>query len=171
MTKAGITKYLNISNLLTILVIGFVIYTQAPVIYSNFDKENTTISSYQADVYSKSETILFPPNNKSIVIFWASWCAPCKFEMDRFKSAILDKDIPSKYIYAINPFESKKEIEKFITQNKYPFIFIQSNQSLIRQLGVKGTPTVLFLSKNRVKRLTTGISPLGILKAEWFLEE
>lgn len=156
------------SNLLTLLILGFVLSRQFPVLTNNVKQENKFIKSESVRAFTDQKMIDFPPSNsKVIAIFWASWCGPCKFEMSRLKRSVESGSIPKDAIFAINPFESETEIRKFLKNNEYPFTFVDS--SLAKDLGVSVTPTTIFFDKGHITSMSSGISIWGIWKAELYL--
>ncbi|MDP7321552.1 MAG: TlpA disulfide reductase family protein [Bacteriovoracaceae bacterium] len=165
-------RFFSLSNILFLSLLVFVLYKNIPVIKNNFNKTGHLLKVHKAKVYSpESENYLnFPPDRKSLVIFWMSTCGPCKLEMARLKSSVNDGKINKNAIFAINPFETEKEIRKFIKKNDFPFIFI-SDPNLSKDLNITATPTILFLDKNIVKNMKTGISFTGIWSAENFLND
>ena len=162
------------SNLVTLLILVVVLILKAPLWISNGKKEGTIIDSGSYSVFgtpSSGTLISFPsPQKKSLVIFWASWCGPCKLEMARLKKSVESGNISKNKIFAVNPFEASQEIKKFVAENKYPFTFINAPDLGI-QLHIEATPTTLLLDGNRIHTLTTGVSLIGIWRAEIFLNE
>jgi cytochrome c biogenesis protein CcmG/thiol:disulfide interchange protein DsbE len=157
------------SNLVLLVLIVFLAIKQGPVILNNFKNEGIFIPVNQYPVIASKNKTTFPPVNNSIAIFWASWCGPCKLEMQRLKTSIEEGKIRAGSIYAINAFETPAEVEGFISQNKFPFIFLDA-PLLNSILKIKATPTVVFLSKNEVVSSSSGMSLIGIWKAESFLK-
>lgn len=162
------------SNLLTLSILIIVLILKAPLWLRNAEKEGTSIEPQSYAVLGTSSSdpsITFPDLKKrSLVIFWASWCGPCKVEMARLKKSVESGNISRDKIFAVNPFEGTFEIEKFMAENKYPFIFIEA-PNLGNKLQIEATPTTLFLDGNRIHTLSTGLSLIGIWRAEIFLSE
>lgn len=143
-----------------------------PRIYNNFKNEDQTITPINHSVLLNPGTSLeFPLQNKnSLIIFWASWCAPCKLEMNRLKKSVEEKKISPDQIFAINPFEEKEIELAFINKEKYPFIFLRDELNTLKiQLKIEQTPTVLLFEKTHLKKISSGISLIGIFQAETFL--
>ncbi len=156
----------NKHNLIfTFLLIAFFLIIQGPNLINNFQMQGSTLDKLNAQNIATNEEFLFPPNGNSVVIFWATWCAPCKLEMKRLQSSIEAKEIKPKQVFAYNPFEETPVIKKFISEHKYDFQFFSSQPALEKVVKVKATPTYLWLEKNKIYRMTTGISLINL----WWL--
>ena len=153
------------------LVISIILYTRGGAILYNFSLEGKAINSLSTTQYTVSPhtEVIFPPKGKSIGIFWHSQCAPCKVEMIRLKRSVESNSMDSLKIFAINPFESDQEIEKFIHKNQYPFQFIKDT-GISKSLNIEVTPTTVFIESNELKSIHSGMSFLGIWLAESFLK-
>jgi cytochrome c biogenesis protein CcmG, thiol:disulfide interchange protein DsbE len=162
------------SNILFLLLFAFLLWRQVPLLLNNMEFQGSQIQPTLCSIIEISHgdnEILFPPNrSKSIVIFWASWCGPCKIEMERLKTSIKNGKMPSNLIFAINPFEPIEVIRKFITSHDYPFTYIEAPH-LAKDLNIEVTPTTLFIDENAgIASISSGMSILGIWKAERFFK-
>lgn len=156
--------------LASLVLIALFSYLHIPTFFKNTENEGKKIISRPYAVFNKSEIMTFPfENSNSVAIFWASWCAPCKLEMARLKSSVEAGKIPKENIFAINPFENRVEILKFINQNSYPFAFIEAPE-LSSELQIDRTPTILLFEKDKIKSISSGISLLTVWKAEWLFK-
>lgn len=164
-------KHLTFSNLLFIAGVIYLTLTTLPSMLSNWGSEGQLLISKEhlvLEAKSSDRTVAFPNPSRSIAIFWATWCAPCKLEMKRLSTSVKEGEIPSGAIIAINPFESKEIVRNFLKKNSYPFTFIE-DKGLAEQLKVTRTPTTLFIENNKVQSVSSGLSFIGIWRAESFL--
>ena len=151
-----------------LILVGFVLYTQGPIIYENFQNQGKTFPQTRF-LHLKTQTEIQLPNAKrNLLIFWASWCGPCKLEMERIKKSIESGKIPGEQVYAINPYESVSKVQAFLQKNSYPFQFVKP-LSPIRDVEVKATPTFVWLDGKMIRKMSTGIHLVGIYLLETFL--
>lgn len=157
------------SKFLSIALIGFFLWSQGPAIMNALMKEGTRLTpkSYPVISPAGAPDVLLS-TGKQVVIFWASWCGPCKLEMGRFKNSVEDGSISAGSIYAVNPFESPEVVRDFLKKTPYPFNFLDA-KALADELRVTVTPTEIFIDNGTVTRMSTGISIIGIIRAESFL--
>ena len=159
------------TNLISVLLLGFIVYKQAPAVLNNFKKEGSTLNSKEYIELRTNKKINFPSkkaNERALAIFWATWCGPCKVEMERLHKSVAEGKLSSDRIYAINPFENEAVIRRFISKGPYNFQFISSPYAA-RALEVKSTPTTIFLEGHHVESMSSGLSLIGIWRAEQYL--
>lgn len=155
--------------LFPLALLAFFIWKQTPLLLNSFRQEGRIIESKSYPLLQEEGIAEFAPKNaKAIAVFWASWCAPCKIEMHRLKNSVENGEIPKGSVFAINPFEDDQEIKKFLAQHYYPFTFIDA-KDLALKLNIYSTPTTLFIENGKITSMNTGLSLIGIWRAEQFL--
>lgn len=156
-------------NILTLIILILVLWKQLPLLMTSFKMEGEPIPSKKYPVINSDQAVLFPPQTgRAMAIFWATWCAPCKLEMERLQKSVEERKISEGKIFAINPFESKDISSVFIRKNKYPFVFIEA-QDVAERINIMATPTTLLLEDQKIHSMSSGLSIIGIWKAESFL--
>lgn len=158
-------KYL--SNALFLFLLGFFAYRQLPAIISNYKQQGQVFSpvTYN-ELITNKEISLFESQENYIVFFWASWCAPCKLDMQRLRQSVDNKKIPKSRILLVNIGEPTKTIENYIKKNQLPFTFINDRGELVKKLNIKVTPTMALIEKGELSSLSSGLSLIGIYRAE-----
>lgn len=164
-------KFFKLKNFLYFAVIGYLLISTLPRIVNNFNHEGKDIEVKEylvIEANNVDKKLLFPANQRSIAIFWATWCAPCRLEMARLTTSVKNGSIPSGSIIAINPFESPEIVRSFLKKESFPFTFIE-DKGLSQAFSVNTTPTTLFIEDKKIISLSSGLSFIGIWKAEQFL--
>ncbi len=107
-------------------------------------------------------------NEPALIIFWNTWCGPCKIEMRRLQNSIIEGKIPSGKVYAISMGEPVKTIESFVLEHEYAFqFFVDTESKNLQTYKVPGTPTTYHFNRHhQVIWAATGLDPLSIQRAE-----
>lgn len=107
-----------------------------------------------------------------IVVFWATWCEPCRLELNRINKMMANGEIKSNQFLAINIQESKKVIEQFLEKNQWQFLIaLDESGSVSEKYKVTGTPTIVFIdTQGKINWISTGLSPLLEYRIKSFLK-
>lgn len=166
-------KSLKIKDIIFYTLIILFLAVRVPLYFSQSKSEGITLKKAMLET-SDLRSIGFPKKKeKSILIFWATWCGPCSFELNRINNAIIEKEIDSKYIYAINMGEDPEVVKKEVAKKDYKFsYFYNFNNELLSQLNIEVTPTIVFLTdEHKVEWITSGISPTLIYRMKKFIKD
>jgi cytochrome c biogenesis protein CcmG/thiol:disulfide interchange protein DsbE len=146
-------------------------YTKLPSLYHNFSLQNNPAPV--ASLMSLSgESIEFPQTGKKVVlIFWATWCGPCKVEMNRLNKMMAQGLIRPEQLIAVNIGEDQKTVADFLSKENYQLKVAMDVSNLVADsYKVSGTPTVVFIDENaQVNWVTTGVSPTLEQRVKSFL--
>lgn len=84
---------------------------------------------------------------KTVLNFWATWCAPCRQEMPIFQSAY-EQYRPEIQVIGLNAGESATEIREFLDEFGIDFdIAIDIDGSVQGQFAVLGLPITFFIDE------------------------
>jgi len=91
---------------------------------------------------------------KTVLIFWASWCPHCDEIMPVLKEYYNPKNKRELEIVAVSIDESRNEVEAAIEKNSYAsWINIAElqgwNGQIVEEYGIAATPTIFILDKNK----------------------
>lgn len=86
----------------------------------------------------------------SVILFWATWCPYCETLMPHLE--VIHRRYRSKGVkfYAINIFEDG-EIDPvaYFTNKKYTYLQLLDGDELAEKFGVRGTPALYVVDKNK----------------------
>lgn len=156
-----------IGNLLFVLIFALFAYRQIPVVINNYRAQGIDLGPIQAhNLETKQDVQILDSEKNYVVIFWATWCAPCKVEMSRLRRSVDQGKIPKENILAVNLGESYTAINRYLLENKFPFTFVDDKGVLVKKFQVNSTPTVVLIEKGKTTSVSSGISFIGIFRAE-----
>ncbi|MGR7813283.1 TlpA family protein disulfide reductase [Lacinutrix undariae] len=98
-----------------------------------------------------------------VVALWATWCVPCKNELDAFAEVYDDwMDETGVKIYAISIDDSRtvKRVKPLVSGKDWPFeILLDTNSDLKRQLNAPTIPLTLLVKNNKILYRHSGYTP------------
>jgi thiol-disulfide isomerase/thioredoxin len=103
-----------------------------------------------------------------LLIFWATWCQPCKESLPEVLAFARERRVP---IMAVTD-EGKGELDAFFARWKQPFpehVISDEDRLSFASYGVSGTPTIVYVDGGHIVRsYTVGYSrPRGLLIEGW----
>lgn len=104
---------------------------------------------------------LADPDEKTVMVFWASWCPPCKLELARLNKLVESKPHMAKRIIAVSIGEPAELVRKTAGERGYKFEVAsdEAGEAAVRY-KIEGTPTIILKNPgNGIKWMTAGISP------------
>ena len=96
-----------------------------------------------------------------VLIFWATWCGPCKVELKRLNALVEQKKIAPSDVLAISVGENSETVKAFVdAENLSLNIGLDSRGELAKVFKIQGTPTVVLLDpQGGIDWMTMGVSP------------
>jgi len=97
-------------------------------------------------------------NKNVLLVFWASWCSPCKMEIPIINS--IYKDYKDKVnVLSINSLEKKDVVLKAIEELKITYPVVLDEKGKINtEFKVNSLPTIYFIKDNKVVKVSRGFS-------------
>lgn len=148
-----------------------VVAQRIPSILNMYGVEGTSAQSAVAFDLSGQE-ISIPLRSKHILVFWATWCGPCKIELGRINKMIVSGEIASDSVLAVSIAEDPILVSSFVKEQKYFFkVAVDQSGKTAELYRVTGTPTIIFIGDNhKVEWMTTGLSPSLEFRIRSFLK-
>jgi len=133
-------KYTHIVLLLVIVLLGACTETEmstAPEFaLQNLDGETVSLSDFQGQPV--------------VINFWASWCAPCRFEMPELADKYRDLESAGLVVLGVN-VTSQDSVEgatQFVEDFEIPFPILLDTEGTVEELyNASSTPTTIFVDE------------------------
>lgn len=103
-------------------------------------------------------------NNDIIVIsLWATWCLPCKNELDAINDVYTDwQDETGVKVYAVSVDDSRtvSRVKPLVNGKAWDFeILLDTNNDLKRELGAATVPLTLIIKNGKIVYRHSGYTP------------
>lgn len=163
--RAFLGRLLDVSALLLVV---FVLWQTVPRWMAAFRAAGQAVSDEALHAPGGTARPPHTPGSSTLWVFWATWCAPCHFEMKRLKAAVDEGALDPARVVAINMGEDDAAIRDYVAREKIPFpVLVDVDGVYQRELGVEVTPTFVFINADgSVAEMSTGLSPLVVWKAK-----
>jgi cytochrome c biogenesis protein CcmG, thiol:disulfide interchange protein DsbE len=135
------------------LIIAAIVSTQ--IMYAGGENEVKDLPTAQVeDLNGKKldfKTTL-QPGKLYVISFWASWCVPCKKELNNMVDLAASwKEKYNAEIIAVSTDDSraKSKVKSYVVGENWPFlVLLDQNQDLMRALGIQQIPYTLIVDGN-----------------------
>jgi len=86
-----------------------------------------------------------------LVNFWATWCAPCRYEMPFLQQIYEDWPGDELLLLTINVGESSSDVSQFMQSEGFSFtVLLDGEVAVAQRYNVQGIPTTLFIDKEGI---------------------
>ena len=81
-----------------------------------------------------------------ILDFWASWCPPCREQLERLAS--LEKDVPGLVVLAVNVDTRREKVDRYVRRAQMPRrVLLDPSGAIAGHYGVQGMPWTVLLDE------------------------
>lgn len=159
-------------NIVFAFILSYVAAQRIPSILEMYNTEGKLAQSATVKELN-NQLIVIPLKKKHIIVFWATWCGPCKVELGRINKMILNREIDAGLVLAVSVAEDSELVKSVVTDHGYLFkVAIDQTGKAAELYKVSGTPTLLFLDNDqKIQWMTTGLSPSLEFRIRSFLKE
>ena len=104
----------------------------------------------------------------TLVVYWATWCAPCREEIPTLIALRNDFSKDEIEIIGVSVDEAYMSIEHFVTTNRINYDIAKNNESLDQAFGpIRYIPTIVILDQGgKVHQRHTGVVGPNILRGQ-----
>ncbi|WP_028872474.1 TlpA family protein disulfide reductase [Psychroserpens burtonensis] len=122
---------------------------------------NAVIKSLDGDRTTLQE--ISEDNDLIVVSLWATWCVPCKNELDAINDVYTDwQDETNVQVYAISVDDSRtvSRVKPLVNGKAWDFtILLDTNNDLKRELGASTVPLTLIIKNGKIVFRHSGYTP------------
>lgn len=122
-------------------------------------------SSALKDLRGKAVNIQSVCEDDEIVVlsFWATWCAPCKNELDAINDIYDDmqEDVDFKlFAISIDDARTVKLVKPLVNGKDWAFdVLLDTNNDLKRKLGIASVPATFVIKNSEIVKRISGYKP------------
>lgn len=154
-------KWFTFSNAIFAAFLLFVLWQKVPTFISHWQLEGKPSPIFALHDLEGNEINLAKVNHKLLLVFWATWCGPCKVELSRVQHLIDTGKLKKENVIAISSNEDRKLVAEAVKSRSYTFpVALDPNSRIANQFQVTGTPTTILRDEEgKIAWITTGLSP------------
>lgn len=150
-------------NQLTFMKKFFLVCSLASFLISNSQSDLPNVNLKTLTGKSTSIKKIAQKNELIIISLWATWCVPCKNELDAvaevYDEWMTETDVVY-YAVSIDDSRTSKRIKPMVNGKDWEFeILLDENSDLKRAFGVSTVPYTTIIKNGRVVYKHTGYTP------------
>lgn len=115
----------------------------------------------QVQLINGSSRNLSDPTEKLVIVFWATWCPPCKVELARVNRMVENNPSWAEKVVAVSLGEDAATVSAAAKERGYLFqVGYDESSQLGEKFQVQATPTILLKDlENKFAWRSSGVSP------------
>ena len=137
------------TRLMALTTVGLVFLSQAP----GSTAPDFTLKTLAGD----TATLSHFQGRPVFLNFWATWCKPCRSEMEQIASAYRAHVDEGLQVFAIDLTDQERklnDVRKFVEELQMPFPVLLDEKGKVRKrYALRGVPTSVFIDAGGVVRL------------------
>ena len=150
-------------NQLTFMKKFFLVCSLASFVISNSQSDLPNVNLKTLTGKSTSIKKIAQKNELIIISLWATWCVPCKNELDAvaevYDEWVSETDVVY-YAVSIDDSRTSKRIKPMVNGKDWEFeILLDENSDLKRAFGVSTVPYTTIIKNSRIVYKHTGYTP------------
>lgn len=160
------------TNIVVLFALAYLALTRLPGVVEMYKLEGEVPPTAQVQDLATGASITLPFTEKKVLVFWATWCGPCKVELARINKLIENGDIPAESVIAVSVKENAQVVADFVKQNNYLFkVALDESGHAAELYQVAATPTIYFIDESgKTEWVTMGLSPSLEIRLKAFLK-
>ena len=133
-----------------IFSIALAIWTAAAALAQTAFPTDLTLTHLSGAPAEASAVRFARPEGPTVVALWATWCAPCKQELDAYRShyATWAREFGAEvYAVSVDRPRARAKVEATVAEKAWPFpVLFDGEQVLMQRLGVASIPQVFVVA-------------------------
>lgn len=167
-----VTAYIGISissNNCAMCVVGDMFSATPTTAEETNDSDEEFAKPWEAgllngETYSSVQT----QNKVSVLVYWATWCAPCRKEFPVLIGLRNEFDNENLEIIGISVDDAGKDLDSFVNEHGLNYTIVRDSNSLKKAFGpIKYIPTIIIIDKaGKIRYRHTGNVSKEMLKGQ-----
>ena len=141
-------------------LLGLMLLSRFPVWSANFHAEGGAAPRTEVEGLG-GERISLPLQGPHVVVFWATWCGPCRVELARLQRMVEAGALAPEAVVAVAWGEPRPVVAEHARKRRYTFkVALDPSGAAAKAFDVRATPTLVLVDGSQaVAWKTTGLSP------------
>lgn len=139
----------------------FILFTSTITINAQDKAPSTEIKTLDGNTTSLEN--ISKTNDLIVVSLWATWCVPCKNELDAINEVYVDwQDETNVQLFAVSVDDSRtvSRVKPMINGKAWDFtVLLDTNNELKRELGASTVPLTLIIKNGKIVYRHSGYTP------------
>lgn len=154
-------RFVNFWNIVFVAVVLWLLLTRVPQWWSMHQREGQPAVAATVTTLEGTPISLPLAGKQHIVIFWATWCGPCSFELNRLNRLVENGTLSPEDVMAVSVMETPEVVRTALEERKYLFrVALDSAGEAASLYEVGGTPTIVLVGADGIVQWKTmGLSP------------